>query len=134
MSEFTLIPTHRGEHYLFYEHQLSYKVKPKNPFTGITSWRCRRYHDENVKCKALLKATDDRVISQSNNHENHEKVKQTETIMMSAKQDVKNMVSGTRGPVKRISEETICKMIDQNSLTLRDVSNFVPKYKNCEKT
>ncbi|CAF0860708.1 unnamed protein product [Brachionus calyciflorus] len=56
MSEFTLIPTSRGGHYLFYEHQLYYKVKPKNSLTDITIWRC-----------------------QSNNHENHEKVKQTET-------------------------------------------------------
>ena len=133
MQNFKLIPTSKGGHYLFFEEHLYYKIKPKNPVTGITSWRCRRYHDEKVKCKALLKSSDDSVISLSNQHEDHEKVKDVEALMLVAKQEVKNNVSSKRGPVKQIFDEIICKNIEQNNLELREVSNFVPKFKSIEK-
>ena len=97
-----------GGHYLFYKNQLYYKVKPKNPVTGVITWRCRRYHDENIRCKALLKANDQFVTSLTNEHENHEQVDQVETVMLLAKQAIKEKITTSRGP-RQLFDETVCK-------------------------
>ncbi|CAF0733984.1 unnamed protein product [Brachionus calyciflorus] len=101
-TNYTIIPTSRSGHYLFYQKHLFYKVKPKNPVTGITTWRCRRYHNENVKCKAFLKANDEIVLSLTNEHEKHDEVGQFETVMLSAKQEIKEKISTVRVPVKML--------------------------------
>ncbi|CAF1033362.1 unnamed protein product [Brachionus calyciflorus] len=130
---FSLVPTARGGNYLYFENQLYYKIKPKNKMTGITSYRCRRYHDENFRCKALLKASDEKVISLTNEHEKHELVKEAETLMLVAKKEIKNKVVSTKGPVKQIFDETLGGIISQFNLSLREAAEFAPKFKNIEK-
>ena len=66
---FTLIPTTRNGQALYYQQHLYNKLKPPDPLTGLTIWRCKFYQDPEVKCKTLLKATNDEVISINREHE-----------------------------------------------------------------
>lgn len=58
--------------------------------TGVTVWRCKFYQDPNLRCKTLLRATENDVISINLEHENHSKINKTETLMMKAKQQIKD--------------------------------------------
>ncbi|CAF1018080.1 unnamed protein product [Brachionus calyciflorus] len=105
--EYKIVTTSRNGQALYFQKQLYYKLQPKDPVTGVIRWRCRFYHDSNYRCKTILKSNDSQVLSINSQHEKHTEVKESQVLMMNAKQQVKENVAKNKGPVKKTNPNVV---------------------------
>ncbi|CAF0984596.1 unnamed protein product [Brachionus calyciflorus] len=71
--EYKIVTPSRNGQALYFQNQLYYKLKPKDPVTGVIRWRC--------------------LLSINSQHEKHTEVKESQVLMMNAKQQVKENVA-----------------------------------------
>ncbi|RMZ94544.1 hypothetical protein BpHYR1_011624, partial [Brachionus plicatilis] len=117
---------------LYYNGHLYQKLKKSNK-DGTQPWRCRDYRLKGKNCKVLCYTREEKII-RINGHHIHEIVEKHEAIFACTKNLVKKKVKTQTGPVQKIFDEEITKTIVENKIEIPNAAEFVPKFKNIQKT